>query len=482
MSSKTAPDGPGPAPTPARQPWSLAARLTAWYAGSAFLLVTLVTLYLYWAMTTNVDREDDALLADQARVVQAVLRQRPGDAAAVRQAVEDTWGARQYEKTYVRVLDEGGHVLVESPGLERVLSPASFPAPTGEPGRGADVRTGDGRVYRVVAVREAGSPWTVQLAMDRSLEVEILGDYLTHLWYALGVALVACAVGGYLIAHRGVRPLHNITETARRIRPTNLGERLSPVGLPAELLALAATFNAMLDRLERSFARLSQFSADIAHELRTPVSGLRGEIEVALSKPRAPDEYREVLGSGLEECVRLARLIDRLLFLARAEHPETQVAKEPCDVGQELAAVCEFYEAAAVEAGVKLTVVLDEPLTADLDRPLFQRAVGNLVANAIAHTPPGGTVSLTAEGGDAGVSIRVVDTGCGIPVADLPHVFDRFYRVDRSRSSGNGRVGLGLAIARSIVELHGGSVGIASEPGRGTRVTLTFPRPPAGPR
>jgi len=450
--------------------------LTAWYAGSAFLLVIAVTLYLYWAMTSNVDREDDALLADKVRVVRAVMQQRPGDTAAIRQAVEDTSEARQHERTFVRIVGEDGRVLVESPGLDRTLPANLFPTPTGETSRGTDVRSADGRVYRVVAVREAGSPWAVQLAMDRSLEVEILGDYLKHLWYALGMALVVCAVVGYLIAHRGVRPINDITETARRIRPTNFGERLATDGLPAELLALAATFNDMLDRLEQSFARLSRFSADIAHELRTPVAGLRGEIEVALSKPRPPEEYREVLGSGLEQCGRLARLIDRLLFLARAENPETQIAKEPCDVGVELAAVYEFYEAAAAEAGVKLTVLLDETISADLDRPLFQRAVGNLVSNAIAHTPLGGTVSLTAERGEATTSIRVADTGCGIPATDLPHVFDRFYRVDRSRSSKRGSVGLGLAIARSIVQLHGGSVGITSEAGRGTRVTLTFPR------
>jgi two-component system heavy metal sensor histidine kinase CusS len=474
MSSKNARDGLGSAPT--GRPWSLATRLTAWYAGSAFLLVLAVTAYLYWAMLSTVDREDDALLADKVRVVRAVLLQRPGDTAAIRQAVEDTWDARQNEKTYVRILDGDGRVLVESPGLERTLPPTLFPRPSGELGRGTDVPAEGGRVYRVVAVREPGSPLTVQVAMDRGLEVEILGDYLKHLGYASGVALVACAIVGYLIAHRGVRPLHDITQTAQRIRPTNLGERMAPDGLPAELLALAATFNGMLDRLEQAFTRLSRFSADIAHELRTPVHALRGEVEVALSKPRSPDEYREVLLSSLEECGRLAHIIDRLLFLARAEHPETQVAKEPCELGEELAAVCEFYEPAATEAGVKLDVVMDKPLPADLDRPLFQRAVGNLVANAIAHTPPGGRVILTAEAVGPAVAVRVSDTGRGIPAAHLPHVFDRFYRVDRSRSSRRGGVGLGLAIVRTIVELHGGAVQLDSEVGRGTCVTLSFPR------
>jgi two-component system heavy metal sensor histidine kinase CusS len=199
-------------------------------------------------------------------------------------------------------------------------------------------------------------------------------------------------------------------------------------------------------------------------------------MDVALSKPRSPEEYREVLGSNLEECGRLAHLIDRLLFLARAENPEIQVTREPLDVAVELATVCEFYEAAATEAGVTLAVTLQDQVQADLDRPLFQRAVGNLVANAIAHTPPGGRVTLTADTDRATTRVHVVDTGCGIPASHLPHVLDRFYRVDRSRSSTNGSVGLGLAIVRSIAEMHGGGVNIASEVGQGTHVTLTFPR------
>jgi two-component system heavy metal sensor histidine kinase CusS len=312
--------------------------------------------------------------------------------------------------------------------------------------------------------------------MDRRLEKELQTAYRKNLFLVLAPALLLCAAVGYQIARRGIRPIHTITETARRIRPTNLSERITPDGLPAELLMLADTFNQMLDRLEQSFARLSRFSADIAHELRTPVYSLRGEVEVALGKPRSLEEYQEVLASNLEECGRLARLIDRMLFLARAENPETQVTQEQCDVGAELATVCEFYSLPATEAGVRLAVAVDKKVQGNLDRSLFQRAVGNLVANALAHTPAGGTVTLTATGDDASTRVEVVDSGRGIPAGHLPHVFDRFYRADPTRSSKNGSVGLGLAIVRSITELHGGAVEIASEVGRGTRVTLIFPR------
>jgi two-component system, OmpR family, heavy metal sensor histidine kinase CusS len=482
MSLKSAPDIPQPnhaSPRLARA-WSLAARLTAWYAGSAFALVLAATGFLYWAFVSNLDHEDDQLLGDRVRGLQAVMQNRPGDMAAIRQEVEEE-EAHERTRVHLRILDEAGQVVIETPGMNQLLPPSSFPSPTVEPSMGIDIDSAKGRSFRVLAVTVADgspkrSPCVIQVAMDRSLEMELQANYRKNLLLVLGVALVICAVVGYGIAHRGIRPIHDITETARRIRPANLGERITPNGLPAELLTLADTFNQMLDRLEESFVRLSRFSADLAHELRTPVHSLRGEVEVALSKPRAPEEYREVLGSNLEECGRLAHMIDRLLFLARAENPETQVKKEPCDVGQELKTVCEFYGLSAAEAGLRLTVAAPSKVQAELDRSLFQRAVGNVVANALAHTPTGGSVTVTATGDDRSTKVEVVDTGCGIPAAHLPHVFDRFYRADSTRASKNGSVGLGLAIVRSIMDLHGGTVEITSEVGRGTRLTLIFPR------
>jgi two-component system heavy metal sensor histidine kinase CusS len=469
-----------PAPIRTTRAWSLATRLTAWYAGSAFALILAATGFLYWASVTNLDREDDQLLGDRVRELKAVLVKRPGDIAAIRQELEEEWEAHE-RRVHMRMIDEGGRVLAETPGMNNLLPPPSFPGPAAEPGQGADMDSTTGGLYRVLAVHAADgsphrSPYIIQVAMDRSLEIDLHAAYRKNLFFVLGPALLLCAIVGYQIARRGIRPIHTITQTARRIDPTNLGERISPDGLPAELLTLAHTFNQMLDRLEQSFARLSRFSADIAHELRTPVYSLRGEVEVALSKPRSHEEYQEVLASSLEECGRVGRLIDRMLFLARAENPETQITREPCDVSVELATVCEFYSVSATEAGVRLGAAVPKEVYADMDRSLFQRAVGNLVANALAHTPPGGTVTLTATSDATSTRVEVVDTGCGIPAAHLPHVFDRFYRADHTRSSTNGSVGLGLAIVRSITELHGGAVEITSEVGRGTRVALIFPR------
>jgi len=488
MSSKNGPDTvnvfPAGAHT-ARRPWSLATRLTAWYAGSAFVLVLVATGFLYWALVTNFDREDDEMLADEISILRTLLRDRPENAIEIKQEVEGEWAARQYAQIYVRILDEKGRqIVMETPGMSTKLAPHAFPSPVAvdaEPTEGADIRSLTGQLFRALAAQTVSGPSSratrlIQVALDRTYEKALLTAYWRRMWLVLGLTFVLCVLGGYQIARRSIQPVEEITETARRIRSSTLHERIEAIKLPAELAALASTFNEMLDRLEESFGRLSRFSADIAHELRTPVNNIRGEAEVALGKPRSPEEYREILGSCLEECGRLARLIDSLLFLARAESPETQIRRERVDVGQELALVQDFYEAAGAEAEVTLTVEAKEVVEIDADRTLFQRAVGNLVTNALAHTPRGGMIAMIAAYEGDMVRIEVSDTGCGIPPEHLPHLFDRFYRVDHARSSNSGGVGLGLAIVKSIAMLHAGSVAITSEVGRGTRVSLVFPR------
>jgi two-component system heavy metal sensor histidine kinase CusS len=469
MSSKSGPERRAPP-----RAWSLAARLTAWYTASAFALVLGATVFLYGVLANNLDREDDETLADEVRVLSAAVWERPGDPAPLQREAERAQAARELAPLCVRVLDAEGWPIAESPGMAEVAKRVAFPPPVEEGAEplGADFRRAGGS-FRVMAARAHGV--VLQVALDRTREDNLLAGYRRSLWLVLVLTLGACGLTGYYVARRGLRPLREMAATARRIRSATLAdERLAAAGLPAELAELGGTFNEMLDRLEESFARLARFSADIAHELRTPVNNLRGEAEVALGRPRSPEEYREVLGSCLEECGRLARLIDNLLFIARAEDPRTQVERERVDVGRELAAVRDFYEAAAAEASVSLTADAPAGLLAEVNRPLLQRAIGNLVANALAHTGPGGWVALTAAADGRGVCITVADTGCGIDAAHLPHLFDRFYRADSARTSGGG-VGLGLAIVKTIAELHGGSVSLTSEVGRGTRVSLRFP-------
>jgi two-component system heavy metal sensor histidine kinase CusS len=461
--------------TPA-SPGSLATRLTVWYAVSAFLLILSATGYLYWALERNLDREDDGTILDQIQILRILLREHPEDSAGIRQEIEVESSARQHARLYIRILEPQGRVVAETPGMADRLPPALFPGP--DVREGVDLRLKEVsyrvRSARVALGRQEGAR-LVQVAFDRSEEDKLLAEFRSRIAPLLAISLVLCGIVGYQIARRGLLPVKRISETARMIRSTTLDERLAAAEFPAELAELARTFNEMLDRLEESFERLSRFSADIAHELRTPLNNIRGEVEVALGKPRSPEEYRETLSSFLEEAARLTRLIESLLFLARAEHPETQVRREAFDVAAVLDSVREFYGATADESGVRLGVEAAGPVQAQLDRTLVQRAVGNLVENALAHTPKGGTITLHGSRRNGEVVIEVADTGCGIAAEHLPKVFDRLYRADRSRTASTGGAGLGLAIVKSIAELHGGTAEIASDLGKGTQVRLRLP-------
>jgi two-component system, OmpR family, heavy metal sensor histidine kinase CusS len=257
----------------------------------------------------------------------------------------------------------------------------------------------------------------------------------------------------------------------KRVGPKQLHERVTAVGWPRELQPLAVAFDAMLDRLEDSFVRLSQFSADIAHEVRTPIGNIRGEAEVALTRSRSEDEYREVIESTIAECQHLGHIVDNLLFLARTEAAEGHLDRVSFPGRDAIEKIAAFHELIAEEQ--KLTIRCRGDATFLADEMLFSRAVNNLVENATRHTPAGGTIEISIANAGAHTEVAVADTGGGIAAEHLPRVFDRFYRADTSRSSEG--VGLGLALVKSIMDLHGGTARIESEPGRGTTVTLSFP-------
>jgi two-component system heavy metal sensor histidine kinase CusS len=229
----------------------------------------------------------------------------------------------------------------------------------------------------------------------------------------------------------------------------------------------------MLDRLQDSFSKLSRFSDDLAHELRTPINALMVTADVTLSKERTPEEYRQVLESNMEEYNRLSHIIERLLFLARVTNKDTKVERLPLDLQRELERIHELYRAMAEEQGVEIVcqgegIVHAEP-------GLFGRAVSNLLTNALHHTPHGGRITLSgARVSEHLMEVRVSNTGESIPAENLPRIFDRFYRVDSARSRSTGGVGLGLAIVKSIMDLHGGTVTVESSPNRETTFTLGF--------
>lgn len=377
----------------------------------------------------------------------------------------------------VRILGGDGEVLAEIHGMS-----AEFPdLGAGMGGRPVLVRGQSGRQYWAVSRTSGGdAPMTVQVASEAS-EFRLLAPTGGRLWLASLVALILSGIAGYHIVRHGIRPLQTLAETVRAVGGTTLGRRIEAGNLPHELRPLGLSFNAMLDRLQVSFDRVAQVTDDIAHELRTPLGVMTSQIDVALTAERPAGEYREVLESVREELTALSDMVQRLLFLSRVENQSVAVNREALDIVAELDAVREFYDPLAAEAGISLTIAASQPrLDALGDRVLLRRAVINLVANAVRYTPPGGRIVMEAARDGDVVRIAVSDTGCGIPATYIPRLFDRFFRVDRARETGGGHIGLGLAIVKAIAELHGGSVVVESEVGRGTRVTLAL-RSPSGP-
>jgi two-component system heavy metal sensor histidine kinase CusS len=322
---------------------------------------------------------------------------------------------------------------------------------------------------------------SVKISVARSM-----GDRAQLLDYYRHIILVTAGSAGliavslcYFLVRRALAPLRVIVSSARAITTEHLDSHIDVSGAPPELHDLAQSLNAMLQRLKQGFDRLWQFTADLAHDLRTPIGNMRGASEVALTRSRSTADYQALLVSNIEECDRVSRMIENVLFLARAESPQFALRRAVFDAGQELMRIAEYFEGISAEAGVDVRVAGQARLYADSE--LFRRAVSNLLANALCYTPRGQAVSVTAvESDDHGVSISVANPGEGIEPQDLAKVFDRFYRGDKARSNSGGSTGLGLAIVKTIVEIHGGTALASSEPGGVTKFELRFPPHRAG--
>jgi heavy metal sensor kinase len=318
-------------------------------------------------------------------------------------------------------------------------------------------------------------PLVVQSATSLASIDQELTELLTVLLLAGPLALVCALGGGYVLARQALAPVDRIVHTAEQITATKLDQRIEVANIDDEIGRLARTLNGMISRLERSFEEIRRFTADAAHELRTPIAVLRTAAEVSLRLPREPEQYRAVLEEQLEELERLSRLAERLLFLCRGDAGLVPMARERVDLCEVVEAVAEHMRVVAEERDVTLQAEGAACCAVQGDKDQLRRLVFNLVDNAIKFTPAKGTVRIGVARADSEARIAVADSGIGIPPEHLPHVFQRFYRVDQAHRSEVDGTGLGLAIARSIAEAHGGSIAMESTVGVGTRVVLTLP-------
>jgi heavy metal sensor kinase len=293
---------------------------------------------------------------------------------------------------------------------------------------------------------------------------------------ALTAAAALALVGGRILARRSLDPLHRILATAREIDAQRLSARLPRSNNGDELDQLAATLNDLLGRVERYVRHMEQFTADAAHELRTPLAALRGLTEVALRRPRSADELRQTIEEFGEHAERLARLAEDLLFLARIDAGEPVFRHEPVRLDQAAADAVELMEPLAAERGLELVIHAHAEAVVNGDGGRLRQLVGNLIDNAVKFSGAPGRVSVSVEQVNGDARVLVADTGSGIPADHLPRIFDRFYRIDQARSAQqDGGAGLGLSICKSIVEAHGGKIELRSAPGNGTVAEVRLP-------
>ena len=458
------------------KPRSIAFQLILLFTLAATLLLACGLGVVYSIVTHHAFAEDNAVLADKIFVLSADLRENGPNIFGEEVAAHR---AGQHTPYWIRILDAQERAIGETPEMDRLIPKQTFPAAR-EPSEAIRTRKdyrSAAKLFSLVSFKEPskGEIYTVQVAQDRSSDEQVETNFAFLFIAVLIGGVVASALIAIIVTRRGLQPLRRMTGSLGRIGPDQLKERIGSAAWPRELQPLAIAFDQMLKRLDDSFTRLSQFSADLAHELRTPIANMLGEAQVALTRDRSAIEYREIIESTVAECERLSRIVDNLLFVARVDAAREPIARKRFDARAAAEKIADFYQTAADDHHVTITCSGDGQIYADPD--LFERAVGNLIDNALRFTAKHGSINVEVAKHNSDFEVAVHDNGSGISAEHLPHVFDRFYRAESSRTSDG--AGLGLALVKSIVELHGGSATIGSELGRGTTVTLKFPAQPS---
>ncbi len=451
---------------------SLTARLTLLFAVGSCAVLTALGWLIGHSIERHFEEQDRSALAGKMMLARHAIERvtTPQDFARLPSVLEDALIG--HHDLVVQVLGPQKQVLLASPNVE---FSATRQAP-GSSGRAPQLYTWTQgtRTYRGMAqdmptAIAAWPPLVVTVAVDIEHHQAFMRALMQTLWLFVGCAAVATGLLGWFAAKRGLAPLRAMRDRAAVVTAHKLDQRLSVEAIPPELAELAHALNEMLARLEDAFQRLSDFSSDIAHELRTPVSNLMTQTQVSLSRTRDAASYREILESNAEEFERLARMISDMLFLAKTDAGKTGALmaanSEPVDLGQEVRGLFDFYEALAEEKAVHLE--LSGHCSVQGDRLMLRRALSNLLSNALRYTPPGGTIQVALACVGEHCVVTLENPGETIPAQHLPRLFERFYRADPSRQHATGEgTGLGLAITQAIVRAHQGRVWATSTAGR----------------
>lgn len=441
-----------------RRPASLAARITAIVALAMSAVLALFTWLVIESIEHHFVEQDLAELQAVAASLRAALESAPSASAPPAQRLSNAVAG--HHGVWFSVHDANGRLLFGTAPAPLTLLTAAAPVVAQLGPERLQVWTAGDRSYRG-AVLAIGAR-RVLVAIEIDFHLGYLSGLRRALWGGMLAASLVAVLAAWLAVRWGHTPLRRVSAEVRAITPEQLHRRLDPSQVPVELEHLLASFNAMLDQLQQSFIRLNNFSADIAHELRTPVTNLITQTQVALAKPRPAEAYAEVLYSALEELERMRKMIADMLFLAQADEHRTPPEQDAIDLAAEVRALFEFFEAWAEERGVRLELHGRAP-SVRANRLMLRRALSNLLANGLRHTPGGAALRVELGSDAAGALIDIINPGEPIAAEHLPKLFDRFYRVDPARRAHGGGAGLGLAIVKAIVEAHAGRVEVSSE-------------------
>ena len=461
---------------------SISAQLTLWGAGVTFVACALSCVVLYAGLHYSLQYEADSFLEGEVHEFMVTTNLHPDDDSGLEQAVRAELGSRSHHDLAFRLYTDTGRLLITSelndPLAEAWRPPADwFQRPPHfrfetihAPGQPFPYRTCSLRVTTA-----DGRECTAQVSYLLDRVVTSLSMFRRVCAAALGLALVLSIASGRVVARRSLRPIQTLTETAQQIDGKHIAERVPLSGIGDELDLLSETINSMLDRIEHHVRQVRQFTADAAHELRTPLAALRGAAEVTLSCDRSADDLRQVVADSIEEYDRLARIAENLLLLARADAGQNILRRERVRFDAAVADVVDLYRPLAEEAGVDLTFSQRAEVWVEGDGGRLRQLVGNLIDNAIKYSSAGGDVVCSVHKTNGVAELKIIDDGPGIPPEQLPHVFDRFYRVDSARSRERGGAGLGLAICRTIANAHGGGITLENAPSKGATVIVSLP-------
>jgi two-component system OmpR family sensor kinase len=461
---------------------SIGARLTFWYTSLLTLTFLLLGGAAYALLAYSLARDMDSALNGVANVVaeRAQVKGETFFSSEVDELFRRFFGISPMDR-YFGMFDPLGRRDPRQPPSPSRKLPLSPKALKNAAQGLSTFETSEGtgpypvRVLTMPVIESGRVVKLVQVGMSLENMYKTRRRFLLIMAAVLPLGLLLAGGGGWLLARRAMKPVDRMSQAARRISGEHLAERLQETGTGDELDRLAKTLNEMLGRLDEAFRQIRQFSADASHELQTPLTILKGEMEVALRSQRSPEEYQRVLKSGLEEIDRISHLVEGLLLLARADAGVLRMDTRPVALKVLLEEVYAQMKVVADDHSVSLQLNSMEPVSIQGDREHLRRLLLNLVDNAIKYTPAGGSVALSIQGDGEWACLKISDTGTGLSKEEQERIFSRFYRATESRSQSNGGAGLGLCIAQSIAEAHGGRIQVDSKPGQGSTFTVFLP-------